>query len=162
MGTVVIDIGCATYGESESLSRLAEQWKPDVIYGFDPHHTVTSGLSTVEGVPVVTWRAAAWIRNGDIGFQEAETGSNVDDLHSDRVPCIDLAEFVAGVKQVHPRSKIVLKIDAEGAEYPLLAHLIAADVDQHIHELMIEWHDPDSPRQHLENTLRCPIGAWVW
>jgi hypothetical protein len=78
------------------------------------------------------------------------------------VPCFDLAAFIRDL----PPGEIVLKLDAEGAEIPLLEHLHAAGMDERLTLLLVEWHDAvmtgdyGARRAMLEAALRCRVEEW--
>ena len=89
--------------------------------------------------------AAAWIADGEVGFHS--TGA--DDGHVDaaaprRIPACDLAALCAAPVDL-------LKLDIEGAEDAVLAHLDATGALRHVRRLVCEWHQwtPAAPRLHL-------------
>jgi FkbM family methyltransferase len=89
--------------------------------------------------------AAAWTADGEIGFHF--TGA--DDGHVDaaaprRIPARDLAELC-------DEPVDLLKLDIEGAEDAVLAHLDATGALRRVRRLVCEWHQwtPAAPRLHL-------------
>ncbi|KAA1261571.1 hypothetical protein LF1_41210 [Rubripirellula obstinata] len=72
------------------------------------------------------------------------------------VPCVDLARLLRAFSDC---DYLAVKMDIEGAEFPVLRHLIREDVLSLIDALFIEWHVrllPDESaqsRQHLESQL---------
>src|SRR5215204_7753723 len=124
--TVVIDIGCATYNGDSSIERLIRRFEPDVLYGFDPALTSDVSPYAVVGTRIELSATAAYVYEGEIGFNYDRTRSAIDIESKVKVPCFDLAEFVLSLGT----DGIVLKIDAEGAEYALLEHLIATGADR--------------------------------
>lgn len=148
---IVIDVGCATHGASYSIGRLRSWYRPDVLYGFDPHD---DGVDYPDDVRVE--HKAAWVHDGTVGYVAQGTTSHVTD--GGDVPCVDLARFIHEL----PDDTIVLKVDAEGAEYPLLRHLIDRGADERLCLALVEWHQPDMGRDEITAALRCPTGRWIW
>jgi hypothetical protein len=59
-----------------------------------------------------------------------------------------------------------VKVDVEGAEFPILEHLHEQGTDALVAELLVEWHDEKmaddlAPRKaELLSVLRCPVAPW--
>ncbi len=174
---VVIDVGCATYGGAYSIDRLLEEFKPDVLYGFDPGNEIVASaheewtrlipdamdFRTPEGYRVLLFQAAAWTYDGEVGFVTGGYGGEVDD-RGEKVGCFDLARIIHGIPD---EDEVILKIDAEGSEYELLDHLIDKGVDKRLSLVWVEWHDfgVDSPaarRSAIERRIACPMDEWLW
>lgn len=159
---IVVDVGCARYGPDFSIERLIEEFKPDVLYGFDPIEQAYSEhpfWRDHDGTNVEIIRKAAWTFDGEIGYLNPGLRGWISDRHgAPRVPCVDLARFVAEL----PDGRTVLKIDAEGAEYELLEHLIAHGVDRRLELAWVEWHAPDRGRESIEQRLACEVREWEW
>ncbi len=174
---IVIDVGCATWGEDASVPHLIEEFKPDTLYGFDPGLHWEKQIEMIDGCQVVLTRDAAWTYNGTVGFVVANLGGHVDE-HAQRVPCFDLAEFILKRPQ---GEDVVLKMDAEGAEYVLVPHLVERGADLRLRLARIEWHcefcgiggngrhreacEVDRAwwterRERTEGGLRCPSDEW--
>lgn len=131
---MVIDIGCATHGGDDSIGPLIEEFRPRTLWGFDP--AVGEGHSYKrDGTKVVLLPEVAWTFDGAIGFQLAGLGGHIDVENDRAFNCFDLARLVHSIDD-----EIVLKIDAEGAEYDLVPHLVAKDADLKIKLMLIEWH----------------------
>ncbi len=136
---VVVDLGSAQHGDDSSIEALVEEYAPDVLYGLDPQceeRTYDLGGTLVMERP---W--AAWTYHGEVGWKDGATRGQVD-LNGARtwVPCVDLVEFIAGLREPGQRMSLIVKLDVEGAEYALLPHLIAARSDYLLSELRVEWH----------------------
>lgn len=164
---IAIDVGCARYGGDFSLERMIAEFSPRVLYGFDPAwddsmFEPSEDLTT----EVIVQQAAAWTSDGEIRFEGSGLGGHVTDKSGRIVPCIDLAAFIRSL----PDERIVLKIDAEGAEYDLLEHLIATNADIFLELAWIEWHPPgarvnsrpDKRRDAIESEIACEIVEWRW
>ena len=165
---IVVDVGCHDHpahdGQSQdSIGRLIDRFRPRVLYGFDPHPGLPVGSTLQDGVRVVRERRAAWVHDGIVEFDytpdQGPLGSKIREGAAGRVPCFDLAAFL--IEQL-PQGHIVLKLDAEGAEYPLLARIIDQDVDEFLTLVLVEWHQPRKwqARRRLERALRCPVQPW--
>lgn len=171
--TVVVDLGCADRGEWFSLPALANEYKPELIYGFDPSPLLNVRIRKAAGVPVKLERKAAWIydgtvtfddswirgRQGPIGFAPYVTHSvgRVGTIGEgeDEVPCFDFSEWLRD----HPGC--VVKMDIEGAEFGLLNHLFEHETAVLMSELVIEWHDAPDKRQLKElKRLGVPVRDW--
>lgn len=163
--TVCIDIGCANYGGDYSIERLIEEFAPSRLYGFDPSKEgpyiweadQTIGNTTVRLQP---WAASTY--DGHCGFLLHQLIGHVDQDADHQVRCFDLAAFILSL----PPSEIVLKIDAEGAEYSLLEHLIAQKADLRLKLAWVEWHELNEShyekRAYIEDNLRCELREWLW
>ena len=131
---IVIDVGCATWGGDESVNYLIENYGPQTLYGFDPG--LDWPVDTEEkGTHLILSRSAAWTHDGKVGFTVANLGGHVED-GAVQVPCIDLARFILEL----PDDDIILKMDAEGAEYTLIPHLVTKKADLRLDLFMVEWH----------------------
>lgn len=171
---IVIDVGAAKHGGDESIPYLIEEFKPDVLYGFDPSGIVDGG-DLIGETHVILRRAAAWTHEGTVGFVGDGLRGHVD-ADGELVPCFDLARFILGL----PDEPIVLKLDAEGAEYDLLPHLIQAGADLRLQLAWVEFHCPHcgtgwftsddrcgrcehheaGKRSDLEAAMRCEMHQW--
>lgn len=160
--TVVLDVGAARYGDDYSIERLIERFHPTELYAFDPNQA--NSILSPPGTTVYVVRAAAWIYEGEIGFKEDGLRSRLDPDSSTKVSCIDLARVIEGI-HLERDPGIVLKLDCEGAEYTLLAHLISKRADEKLDLCLVEWHpieDPAYSRELLESHLRCPLEEWTF
>jgi FkbM family methyltransferase len=157
-GVIVIDVGCARYGGDYSIERLIEEFSPDTVIGYDPN---PAALDTrVEGdTPVTIYNMAAWTYDGTVGFVENGLRSHVRMGFGTPVQCVDLARVILELPE---GEEIVLKMDAEGAEYVLLPHLYSQRADERLRLAWVEWHDPQGGRETLEGMLRCEVTEWRW
>lgn len=165
---IVIDVGCARYGADYSIERLVEMFRPAKVYGFDP----AQGLGEYPWEPnpkmanleVAIYKGAAWTYTGEVRFQaDGLVGHIVEDESAPLVPCIDLAAFIEEM----PEGPVILKIDAEGAEYELLEHLIDTGSINRLTRLLVEWHPrhEGKRRRAIEEGLRraeVVTEQWRW
>lgn len=146
----VVDVGCADH-DAKSVNYLVERFRPDEFWGFDPYPDMEP-LDYQDGpTHVRTSGQAAWLYGGEVAFTEAGDCSHVGE-GPNTVPCFDLAAWLA---EREPGT--VLKLDAEGAEYELVPHLIATGEDRRLSLLLIEWHFDD---RDLTSQLGCPVEIW--
>ncbi len=176
---IIIDVGCAKWGGDESVSKLVEEFNPDVLYGFDPGLNAEDYPEAIGGTRLVLSRSAAWTFDGELEFTVAGLGGQVES-GGDVVQCVDLARFILELSA----GDIVLKMDAEGAEYELIPHLVANDADLRLTLAVTEFHcdvcrmgiwDNDKHREWCEADatawaarrdsmlamLRCGKGEWA-
>lgn len=158
--TAVIDVGCASHGwqggptGTESIVALVDAYKPERLIGFDP--LAEDREYELNGTHVREWRAAAWLHEGQVTFEERGIGSRVA-TGGRWVPCIDFSAWLD--EHFADGDKPVVKIDIEGAEYPLLERMISDGTDGLVSELLIEWHGGGDRDEYLSR-LRCPVREW--
>lgn len=147
---IVVDVGCADHS-AKSVDYLIGRFRPDELWGFDPYPEMEAADYWDGVTHVRTANEAAWTFDGTVGFTVAGDCSRVGDGPV-TVPCFDLAAWLA----VREEGAIV-KLDAEGAEYELVPHLIATGEDKRLNLLLVEWHDGD---RGLTDELDCPVELW--
>lgn len=173
---IVIDVGCAKHGGDESIPYLIEEFRPDVLYGFDPVG-VADGDDLIEDTRVVLRRAAAWTHEGIVTFVADGIRGHVEPWGTgELVACFDLAHFILDL----PDEPVVLKLDCEGAEYELLPHLVATGADLRLQLAWVEFHCPScgtgwfsaddrcgrcehhepGKRSDVEAAMRCEMHQW--
>jgi hypothetical protein len=183
----VVDVGCFPHGHEVSVETLIDRFCPEVLYGFDPWPELMEGEQTVRlervgaAVPrevrVVLARKAAWVADGLIeialvGGERAWDSTVMREKNSRRewqqgeitkVACFDFPAWVEGL----PEGDLIVKLDAEGAEFPLLDALHERGVDGRVSLLLVEWHDAKMngqfavERERLLGLLRCPVEEWA-
>lgn len=135
----VIDVGCKTYGKADSVVALIKHFKPEELHGFDPGLPIGSDF-VHDGTRVHLLPYAAWRRSGHVRLIEDGSRSNIEEssLLGKPVLAVDLAEVVMDFKE-----PVVLKLDCEGGEYVLIAHLIETGAYKNVSQWLVEWHgDP--------------------
>lgn len=167
---IVVDVGCATYGGDTSIPYLVEEFEPTTLFGFDP--AVDDDHYLEGSTMVVVKRAAAWTYDGEINFTVRGLGGKVDPAGSP-VPCVDLARFIVDLGE----PDVVLKMDAEGAEYELLPLLHERGVDRMLRLCWVEWHclkcerggghrpgcastRMEADRERIEAMMGCEMHRW--
>lgn len=147
---IVVDLGCHTHGDQDSIRKLIRRYEPEILFGFDPHPETVEGIERVDGSVVVIARRAASTVDG-VGYLHLD--GTATRLARDGLPThtFDLAAWLLTL----PRVLIVLKLDVEGAEYDLLPHLHDRLADELLERLLVEWHgDP------LDINFACPVEEW--
>jgi hypothetical protein len=173
--TIVIDIGCARYGNDYSIERLFDEFHPDVLYGFDPNDAIREFEATEEmrtgETAIILAQQAAWTYDGSIGYRSEGLNSVLTHHGPQQVQCFDLAAFIRSLPETHgfagDERRIILKIDAEGSEYELLEHLMHHGADELLKLAWVEWHpfgvaDPAERRASIERRIRCELAEWLW
>lgn len=91
--------------------------------------------------------AAVWTSNGKIGFESSgdDKGTIATDSQT-QIDCIDLNEALKGEVDL-------LKMDIEGAEFPVLLHLFETGAISKVHRLAVEFHDVDQNIQAFADIL---------
>ncbi len=168
---IVVDLGSETYGQEESSLKLMEMFRPTVMYAFDP--LCRNASWGFKGCRVHYLAAAAWTEGGTINLgvgadsglnatvmaQKNEVGEWTDSV---TVPCIDFSTWLEWL------GPAAVKMDIEGAEYPILEKMITYGTDRLMQPLLVEWHDhklgaPDTYSQRREailSRLSCEVRGW--
>lgn len=153
---IVIDVGCKGYENADSVGYLVERFHPSTLYGFDPNQPVE--VKDVQGTHCVLSDRAGWTHDGYVTFYRDEdwAASRVwdsldEDSPEDIRPCVD----IAGLIQKFGDEEIVLKLDCEGAEYPILERLRDTGLDSKLTLALVEWHS----ERRVE--VACPVEEWV-
>lgn len=159
-----VDVGCARYGGDYSIERLVEEFNPAFVWGYDPAHTYPEESFKIGDADVWVSKAAAWTYSGEIGFSVNGLGGGISEA-GPRVACVDLSGEIEAVKQ--HADEVILKIDAEGAEYELLEHLIFTGVDTMLKLAWVEWHPKtgrglEARRASIGKALGCELHEWRW
>ncbi len=164
--SVVVDLGCERRNEDYSIEPLIKRFAPKVLLGFDPDSSPTH--YDLEGTEVVIGASAAWVHDGTMQLSGVGDEATIMADSSARngkertVPCFD---FSAWLRRLNS-SKVIVKMDIEGAELPVLEKVIKNGTDDRISLLLLEWHDQffnDTyvvRRAAVEEFLRCPVEAW--
>jgi hypothetical protein len=156
--TIVVDLGCVDHSPSEtSLKTLVEEYKPDLVFGFDPLLELPLESQREDDTSLILCRAAAWLHDGTAGFVVNGNGSRVQGDNGS-VACFDFSRWLSDLRTSHPRPDvIVVKMDIEGAEVPIVQRMIEDGTDKLIDELLVEWHGAG---EELEERLSCRVRRW--
>jgi hypothetical protein len=163
---IVVDLGCCSYARGnrveDSIQTLVRRFKPGILFGFDPHPALLEAVGNVYGTTVITARRAAWTGEGTVGVVINGNCTHVDTDEEQAAKSFDLAAWV----RMLPDTKIVLKVDIEGAEYVLLPYLIEQGLMDRFSRVLVEWHTGDlangyeSDRASILAGIECPVEEW--
>jgi FkbM family methyltransferase len=108
----------------EADTRLAQIAKVNIqSAGFSGDHVVN---------------AAVWTEDGKIGFTSSgDDKGSVSHESEKRVDCIDLSRAI-------PEETGLLKMDIEGAEFPVLKKLFESGAVDRVQRMAVEFHDVDA------------------
>jgi hypothetical protein len=132
---VVVDIGSASYGGDQSVIPLIEEFQPDRLLGFDPNTEARDYL--VGDTEVSEKRLAAWTSDKPLTYRRAGLGGWIDPTGP--IQCVGF-NLAALLLSFDAEDELILKLDCEGAEYPLVPHLIATGAAARLRLALIEWH----------------------
>ncbi len=164
--SIVVDLGCQRHGNDYSIEPLVKRFEPEVLLGFDP--AATPLCYQLEGTEIVIAASAAWVNDGTVKFSGAGDeatvvrSSNAWNGSERTVPCFDFSKWLSRLHTL----KVIVKMDIEGAELPILEKIIEDGTDDRISLLILEWHDGmfdesyAGRRVEVEAALRCPVEVW--
>ncbi len=161
---IVVDVGACEWGQEESIETLIERFSPRLLLAFDPHPAMHPGRAQVNGTTVIRRRKAVWTHSGTVPVRmnTIVTAPATDTIRPyekiEDVPCVDLVRLL----QRFIGEEIVVKLDCEGSEYPLLAAVRASDLDLELKLVLVEWHSGIYAHgmETRRPVLRCPVEEW--
>jgi FkbM family methyltransferase len=172
---IYVDAG-AYDGDTLNCKELFD-FDADVVYAFEPNPKFKSKLNDwANNQDRFFFDAAIWTHTGTIEFAVDNTdtplGSTVmsgktkiwdGSPHRD-VPCIDFSKWL--VQNVDFGDVVIVKMDIEGAEFPVIEKLIKDETDKLITKLYVETH-PNKVRDYtttykneLLSKLSCEVEEW--
>ncbi|MEO8381601.1 MAG: FkbM family methyltransferase [Acidobacteriota bacterium] len=181
MTSLVVDCG-ANVGLAAAY--LADRYRPTEMVCFEPNPALLPILrarcSGLEPVCRIIG-AAVWVANGwgdlFLGHPESSTVVSgkvsapgydppIDYSSPLRVPTIDFAAWLRVTARRFER--IIIKMDIEGAEYPVLERLVETRAIKVIDRLLVEWHfsrfptmDPAEHSRIFDTvTAEIPTESW--
>jgi FkbM family methyltransferase len=166
-GSVLLDIG-ANLGVTSLM--FAQNPRVQRIYAFEPlPHTFACAERSLRANPEFGQRVE--LENSGVGGEDgavevrytkkAKAAIGVseipqrlqklyrikpEDMESVVMRVVDAAKVVDRIREQHPGAPILLKLDAEGAEYGIVERLVASGRIAEIEAAAIEWHmEPGEP-----------------
>jgi FkbM family methyltransferase len=176
----LFDLGCHYGEGLRKLREvvpLDEQWE---IHAYEPNpHCRTEDYISALGLPVKLHKCAAWTHEGQVEFASQDRnharellsfgaaadigpedcldgwGSSIGEIRSrapglttrTTVPCVEFAKLL----EARPDNDyVVVKMDIEGAEFPILRQLAERGLLGKINLLFIEWHERLLPGETIE------------
>jgi FkbM family methyltransferase len=177
---VFVDCGsntCAVLGERIERGLETE------FFAFEPQPELVACIEEVRhrhpAIPIRFFNKAVWVHDGTIDFYLAtEWGPNyrggstlleghvknaakVDYSHPVTVECIDFSRWIGC--NFRRRDHLVVKMDIEGAEYPVLEKMVADGTIDYITELIVEfhWQMNENVSQERHAALRVALNSRV-
>jgi hypothetical protein len=170
LADVVIDVGCADHGGDRSIVPLIEHYQPGLLIGFDPQSP--SCTYRHEETTVMLLDAVGWTSDTTVTMSGGGLGMRATEDPKGMTLALDMARVIRMFA-----GRIVLKLDAESAEWLIVPHLVANDLDLRLDKILVEWHcvkcgngawahSPPHPHGTMcdgavESTVRCPIERWA-
>lgn len=163
---IVVDIGCARQENEESVYTLCDRFKPNILFGFDPELEHGS-IELLGKTTIVRSKKAAWIEDGHLPWISSGITSGVprgDHPGEFEVECFDVTSFLHALP-----GRLVVKLDCEGCEYPIMRALRQQGIDRRLELVLVEWHSGPTPEGWYDGKgwedmgrtrLRCPVEDW--
>ena len=128
-----------------STRKFLEYFPDFEVYSFDPNPYLCHNFI---GLKTHHYPVAVWTHNKKIPFFLDERDYDGSSVYKDKINIVggkellvDAIDFDAFIlKNFKPDDFIILKMDIEGAEYPVLQKMVATRTINYIDELMVEWH----------------------
>lgn len=171
---VFIDLGCY---DGDTILQFrnwkALKYEPDepwMMYGFDPNPNFVKQWQRHARLDTIFAQKAAWIEDGEMEMTISKPAYrstvmkekvNWGEGLTIKVPCFDFSMWLDQFEDDH----VILKLDVEGAELPILTKMIKDGTDKIPALTMVEWHDGKMPTYHsnkheiLEN-YRTKLVEW--
>lgn len=139
MKRVFIDCGAYTGDTIEFFKRAYPEGDTYEVYSFEPDKRVGEGI--------VSDRRLVWINDTYIPFYQGDlesstclktkTTGNIDYNSPTLVQAVDFARWLETYRDY---DRVVVKMDIEGAEYPVLLRLLSTKAISIIDELFVDFH----------------------
>jgi len=148
---VYIDLGAYDGDSIKKFMRMRNlPVKPSQfeIFAFEPNRNLYTLLSKLAYPNLSTLSSAAWVRDEMREFAVDTTatpmGSTLmagkvsiwDHFKKVQIQCFDFSEWIKVFKDDY----LIVKMDIEGAEFPILEKLITDGTDKYINQLWVEMH----------------------
>lgn len=146
---VLIDCGAWVGDTLDSLNRKYGPF--DRTYAFECHpkgvRKLNKRLKRRPESPFILIPKAVWTSNEENTFRLGKRGTsstllknkkNLDSEEEVQVECIDFARWL--LENCLKEDHLVVKMDIEGAEYPVLEHMIETRAIELVDVLLCEWH----------------------
>lgn len=171
---IVVDVGAQSWpglgprsGEEESIEKLRRRFRPDAIFAFDPHPSFQEGIDRLGETLVIRSQLAAWTEDGFVDFHDCGIASGIGESGTSAasVACFSLASWLRTI----PLDGLILKLDCEGSEFPLLWDIYNHALDLQIAKVLVEWHTGTKPRgdfyghgwqKQRQAPIRCEVEEW--
>ena len=150
MKKVFIDAGCHK-GESVDAFMKSKHYDPSFeIHAFEPESELHEGLFYHSHIDCLH-PVAVYIYKGTVNFYDtigtnksgnsicsSKTTATLDKKHPKKVPCIDFSKWIENT--FNKGDLIYLRMNMEGAEYPVLTKMLMDGTIRYINRLSIRFH----------------------
>lgn len=140
-----IYIDCGGWNGTTTKKYLNKDFK---IFVYEPNFNFNNYY---KGLPITLFNKAVWIYNGEIDFYigtmyggqgstlfKDKTTSNIKTAKPIKVPCIDFSKWILDTFKID--DYIIIKMNIEGAEYPVLNKMISDGSINYIDKLIVAFH----------------------
>lgn len=178
MKKIFIDLGAYTGDTIEQFfnwGHLLGDPKEFEIHAFEPNPKFHKKLKILaeQKSRVTIYPNVAWVKDGTIDFVPDNLGSTVmkskvnwDQEKAVQVPCIDFSKWL---EQFDFADLVIVKMDIEGAEFPVLEKLLKDRTINLIDHLWVEFH-PNKVTEYtttdknelVEKLQRQVPNFWEW
>jgi FkbM family methyltransferase len=152
---ILIDCGANVGG---SLRKFMDDYPDSELFAFEPNSELISTIANVVASgsrpqAATIANQAVWIRDGTVdlflGHHESSTlleGKTVPRRYNQQidytaprvVPCIDFSAWIR--RTFSEDDEIIVKMNIEGAEYPVLSKMVEDETLGLVSALFVEWH----------------------
>jgi FkbM family methyltransferase len=177
---VFIDCGSNT---CKVLKERIERGLETEFFAFEPQPELVACVEEVRhrypAVPIRFFPKAVWVHDGTMSFYLAtkwgpnhrggstllaghvRNAAEVDYAHPVVVKCVDFSRWVR--RNFSRRDHLVVKMDIEGAEYPILEKMVADGTIDYVDELIVEfhWHMNENLSRERHDALRTTLDGRV-
>jgi FkbM family methyltransferase len=149
MRKIFIDGGGNNGNSIEMFLRQYPNSHEFEIYSFEPHPQMFKQLATKKSNTIKVFEQALSDQEGVADFflsstpfgstlNSSKTTGRIGESGKISVKTVDLSKFIS--ENFKPDDFIILKLDIEGGEYPVLSQLLRTGVVTYINKLYGEWH----------------------
>lgn len=174
MKHIFIDLGCYdgdTILQFRNWKALkyppTTQW---MVYGFDPNPNFINAWTRHSRSDTIFQQKAAWIEDTELEMTISKPAYSSTVMKEKntwgdglvvKVPAFDFSEWIKQFRGDH----VLLKLDCEGAELPILTKMLQDGTDDIPNLVMVEWHDGKMPTYHsnkkdILDNFRSKIIEW--
>lgn len=167
---ILFDLG-ANVGQSIVVfSQTLERFEDYIVYAFEPNKSLIPKIQlTIDDLKtkpakIEVYNKAASDRDGETVIWMNDNASIASTIIAEKgksrycgisvpgntrealVETVDFGKFFGSI--VTQKDYVILKIDIEGAEYPVLESLLAAKQFANVDKLLVEWHERFMPKNY--------------
>lgn len=166
-----IFIDCGAHNGCSVRAYVKRFGPPAKIYSFEPNKKFHPSFKDVS----YTWISkAVWIYDGKIEFYHGKNSSeesssviqskiNVSKKNHETVDCVDLSQWI--LRNFNHQHHLILKMDIEGAEYPIISKMLNEGSFSYIKRFFVEFHWDRigmTKKSHDEFVAKIPLKWEYW